>query len=286
MAGRTTQPSRRRASASTTARRPVQRGRQPARKTASRPAARRRRSSVSVNPLGLIGRAIIALWMGLAHILGWVVRAVGRQAANARDLDPEHRRDGVGLAMLGFAVLLTFAVWFNSAGPVGAWLADTVRFFLGAIAAALPIVLLISAVRLMRKAVEEPPRGRGVVGWTALLVGVAGLLHLIAGQPIKPLKMEQAGGVLGRFTGGLLAAAVTNWVAVPLLVLLAVFGVLVVTATPINKIPERLANLRDLAFGRLPDDEDENDFEDQGQEDGDDQPGLRRRASRRRSRLP
>ena len=223
--------------------------------------------------------------MGLAHILGWMVRAVGRQAATARDLDPEHRRDGVGLGLLGFAVLLAFAVWFNSAGPVGAWLADTVRFFLGAIAAALPVLLLVAAVRLMRKAVEEPPRGRGVVGWSALLVGVAGLLHLLAGRPAEPFDMEKAGGVLGRFTGGLLASAVTAWVAVPLLMLLAVFGLLVITATPINQIPERFRALRDLALGRLPDDEDGEDGEVRADADDADQPGLRRRAGRRRSRL-
>lgn len=263
MAGRTSQPSRRRAPASTTARRPVQRGRQTARKATSRPAARRRTTRTNVNPLGLLGRGIIALWMGIAHILGWMVRAVGRQAATARDLDPEHRRDGVGLALLGSAVLLAFAVWFNSAGPVGAWLADTVRFFLGAIAAALPVLLLVAAVRLMRKAVEEPPRGRGVVGWTALLVGVAGLLHLVAGEPAKPLDMEKAGGVLGRFTGGLLAAAVTGWVAVPLLVLLAVFGLLVITATPVHQIPERLRELGDRMLGRDYDDEDYDEDEDE-----------------------
>jgi DNA segregation ATPase FtsK/SpoIIIE, S-DNA-T family len=282
MAGRTSQPSRRRAPASTTARRPVQRGRQSARKVTGRSPARRRTTRTSVNPFGLLGRAIIALWMGIAHILGWMVRAVGRQAATARDLDPEHRRDGVGLALLGFAVLLAFAVWFNSAGPVGAWLADTVRFFLGGIAAALPVLMLVAAVRLMRKAVEEPPRGRGVVGWSALLVGVAGLLHLMMGQPAKPLEMEKAGGVLGRFTGGLLAAAVTSWVAVPLLLLLAVFGLLVITATPINKIPERFRALRDLALGRLPEDEQEPGQE---EDEADERAGLRRRGSRRRSRL-
>src|SRR5215510_7496796 len=111
MAGRTSQPSRRRAPASTNARRPVQRGRQSARKVTSRSSRRH----TDFNPFRLLGRGIIALWMGLAHVLGWMVRAVGRQAATARDLDPEHRRDGVGLGLLGFAVLLAFAVWFNSA---------------------------------------------------------------------------------------------------------------------------------------------------------------------------
>src|SRR4051812_1338725 len=112
MAGRTTQSSRRR-TPSTTARRqtpgvrqPTQRGRASTRaKTAARRRPVRRRSTTSFNPLALLGRGIIALWMGVAHLLGWVFRAVGRQAATARDLDPEHRRDGVGLAVLGLAVL-------------------------------------------------------------------------------------------------------------------------------------------------------------------------------------
>ena len=81
--------------------------------------------------------------------------------------------------------------------------------------------------------------------------------------------------MLGRFTGGLLANAVTTWVAVPLLLLLAVFGLLVVTATPINKMPERFRHLRDLAFGRLPDDEDDDDGGDAGRTEDE-----RRRAAR------
>ncbi|GAA1028960.1 DNA translocase FtsK [Virgisporangium ochraceum] len=290
MAGRTSQPSRRRAPAksATPARRATQRTRQPARKTAPAPrkAATRRRTSSATgfNPLALLGRGMIALWMGVAHILGWMVRAVGRQAATARDLDPEHRRDGVGLAVLGMAVLLAFGVWFNSAGPVGEWLADTVRFFLGGISAALPVLLLVGAVRLMRKPVEDEPRGRGVVGWSALIVGVAGLLHLAFGQPDDPIDMEKAGGVLGRFTGGLLAKAISGWVAAPLLLLLVVFGLLVVTATPINKVPQRFRDLRDLALGRAPEDEeDEEDYPAEAAEAADEEePKPKRRPSRRR----
>ena len=41
------------------------------------------------------------------------------------------------------------------------------------------------------------------------------------------------------------------WVAVPVLAMLTAFGILVVTATPINQIPSRLAQLRDMALGRV-----------------------------------
>jgi len=277
MAGRNSQTSRRRAPA-TPARRPAQRARQPAKRT-----SRSRRGAAGIGPLRLFGRALIAMWMGLAHALGWLVRAVGRKAATARELDPEHRRDGAGLAVLGLAVLLAAGVWFNAAGPVGVWLANTVRLFLGGIAAALPVLLLLGAVKLMRAPAEDGPRGRGLVGWTALFAGVGGLLHLGMGQPTAPLMLEKAGGLLGRVTGGLLATAVTSWVAVPLLLLTSLFGLLVVTATPINKVPERLRQLRDVALGRAPeDDEDEYDGQDLYDEEPVDEAPRRRSPSRRR----
>ena len=47
----------------------------------------------------------------------------------------------------------------------------------------------------------------------------------------------------------------TEWVAFPLLVLLMLFGLLVITATPINKVPERLGLLIGSILGRsLPED--------------------------------
>jgi S-DNA-T family DNA segregation ATPase FtsK/SpoIIIE len=197
----------------------------------------------------VIGGAIGAVWMGVAHSVGWAVRAVGRQAATARDLDPEHRRDGGGLLVLGAAILLGGAIWFSAAGPLGIWLANTTRLFFGAVAAALPLLLVVGAIRLMREPREESHSGRGLVGWTALIASTAGLLHL-GQRPAGPDQMEYAGGLIGAGIGGLLKRGVTEWVAVPLLVLLLLFGLLVVTATPINRIPQRLVQIRDFAMGR------------------------------------
>ena len=275
MAGRTTQANRRRGGAAarrtTGARRTAtSRRRTPARRTT------RRRTGYVPGPLSLAGRALGALWMGLAHTVGWSFRAVGQKAAEARELDPEHRRDGAGLFVLACSILLGVAVWFGAGGPFGGTIANVARLFLGSLAAVLPLVLLYGAVRLMREPADPEHRGRGLVGWSALAVGTAGLLHLAAGRPIDVEQMDHAGGLLGRLIGGALAGAVTTWVAVPILVLLGVFGLLVVTATPINRIPQRLAALRDLALGRLP----------EGAEQGEDNalpPGpQRRRPARRR----
>ncbi|MBQ1049354.1 DNA translocase FtsK 4TM domain-containing protein [Micromonospora sp. C51] len=245
MAGRTPQASRRRGASPRGS--ANSRARQPAKKT--RAPVRRRTSTRGPGPAAYVGRAIQALWMGLAHGVGWAVRAAGRQAASARDLDPEHRRDGAGLLLIGLALLGAGAIWFSAAGPVGARLADTVRLFLGAISIVVPVLLGIGAWRLMRQPGDPEHRGRGLVGWGSMLVSTAALLH-IGQQPAGPGERDFAGGLIGAGVGSVLERAVTAWVAVPLLVLLLVFGLLVVTATPINKIPERLGLLAGGVVGQ------------------------------------
>ncbi|MFG1843340.1 FtsK/SpoIIIE family DNA translocase [Micromonospora sp. NPDC049175] len=238
MAGRTSQASRRRGASPRGG--TNSRARQPAKKT--RAPVRRRTTPARPGAAVYVGRAVGALWMGVAHGMGWAVRAAGRQAASARDLDPEHRRDGAGLLMFGFALLTAVALWLSGAGPVGAQLADTIRLFLGAISVVVPVLLMIGAWRLMRQPADPEHRGRGLIGWSSLLVSTAALLH-IGQAPGNPLQRDFAGGLVGAGIGGLLERAVTAWVAVPLLILLLLFGLLVVTATPINKIPERLGLL-------------------------------------------
>ncbi|MEJ3749372.1 DNA translocase FtsK 4TM domain-containing protein [Actinomycetes bacterium KLBMP 9797] len=261
MAGRTSSASRRRATSSRGA---TTRARRPARRTAG--------PGLAI----LLGRGTRAVWMGLAHSVGWVVRGVGRQAATARDLDPEHRRDGAGLLMLGLAILSGVAVWFSSAGPLGERVADSMRLFLGAISAAVPLLLLVAAIRLMREPGDDAHRGRNLVGWTALILAGAGLLH-IGQSPTTNAQRDYAGGLVGAGIGSMLERAVTQWVAVPLLVLLLFFGLLVITATPINKVPERLGLLVAAVLGRpTPPAEDEETEEEEAA------PPPRRRSSRRR----
>ncbi|WP_433791725.1 DNA translocase FtsK [Actinoplanes sp. CA-252034] len=299
MAGRTPPAGRSRA-ASTTRGAAVNRARQPARKAtgkttgkaaARKPAARRpavRKQPAAVGPG--IARGLGSLWLGVAGGVGWLARGAGRQAASARSIGPEHRRDGAGLFMLGVAILIAVAVWAGSAGPVGLWVADMVRLFLGSLAVLLPLLLFYGAIRLMREPADPEHRGRSLVGWTTIIVATAALLH-ISGPETEQPGIDNPGGLLGFGIGGLLERAVTAWVAVPLLFLLFVFGLLVITATPIAKIPERVALLLDLVSGRsgrhLPPpavapEYDENDGE---EEDAEAEPKPRRPARRRQAAL-
>src|SRR5690606_42066299 len=124
---------------------------------------------------------------------------------------------------------------------VGQVIATGVRRLIGAVAALLPPLLVLLAVRLMRAPGAPEHRGRALVGWTALTVAATGLLD-VAQDPRTLVDREAAGGLLRRL-GGVLSRAVAPGVAVPGLALLAVFGLLVVTAAPANRIPERPAYL-------------------------------------------
>ena len=62
-------------------------------------------------------------------------------------------------------------------------------------------------------------------------------------------KAREAGGIIGYLASSPLEAAVTAWVAVPLLSLLGLFAVLVITATPVHAVPSRLGHLYRLLTG-------------------------------------
>jgi len=199
-----------------------------------------------------VGAVVRGGWLGVAHLLGALARSVG---STARDLAPEHRRDGVGLALVGLAVVVASAVWWELPGAV----ADTVRTVVagsvGVLGWAVPVLLLAVAWRTLRLPDQGGPPGRQLIGWSALAFGVLGLVHIAHGVPRPadqdPAAMRAAGGAIGYFTSAILVDLFrTTVVAIPLLMLLVVFGALVVTGTPLHTVPHRLAVARDLLLLR------------------------------------
>lgn len=180
------------------------------------------------------------VWMGSAHLVGGTARRLGR---GARDLDPAHRRDGLAFALVGLAVVVAAREWWGLSGTAGQAVHAVVAGTFGVVGVAVPLFLLASAVRLMRHPERVEANGRMGIGLTAMIVTVCGLVHLGADLPspsdgLGPV--QEAGGVIGYLVATPLDALVTAWVAVPLLVLLGLFGILVLTATPVHLIGERL----------------------------------------------
>jgi S-DNA-T family DNA segregation ATPase FtsK/SpoIIIE len=204
-----------------------------------------------------LGRGIAAIWLGLAHAVGAVARKIGR---TARDLEPEHRRDGAGLFLLGLAVVSAAAVWWQLPGGLMEGTRTVVAGSVGKVAWLVPLILVWAGWRTMRDPDASGPAGRQVVGWVALGFGVLGTVHIAAGNP-APVNgdssdLQNAGGAIGYVVSSLLLDLLrTAYVVVPLLLLLAFFGILVVTATPVYQVPVKLAGFRDRMLGRTPVDE-------------------------------
>ncbi len=181
----------------------------------------------------------------MAHVAGGTVRRIGRSAS---ELEPAHRRDGIGLFLLGLAVVVAASEWWGLKGMAGDVIHAIVAGTLGRVAYAAPIALLLLGIRLLRAPEDQASTNRMTIGTTALTFAAAGLVHISAGLPSPPdgaLKMRDAGGIIGFLASSPIVAAVKTWGAIPLLLLLGFFGVLVMTATPVHLIPERLGELRD-----------------------------------------
>ncbi|GAA2756718.1 FtsK/SpoIIIE family DNA translocase [Actinopolymorpha rutila] len=220
----------------------------PAKKAAAKKSQARRpargKSSGSVGSVlgqlltGIV-RLVAGIWLGIAHLVGGIVRRIG---SSARELDPELRRDGVGLAFVGLAIVVAAAVWWRIPNDVGKAIRGVVAGTVGVLDWSIPILLALVAWRTLRHPDRNGPGGRQAIGWASILGGVLGLVHIKDGLPrptggIKSL--EHAGGAIGFVMSSLPADLLTVYVAVPLLILLTLFGVVVVGGTPLHALPER-----------------------------------------------
>ncbi|MGL4177810.1 MAG: DNA translocase FtsK [Dermatophilaceae bacterium] len=218
------------------------------RRTGSSP--KRRSGSTRGGGLPLPLRAAQSTWMGLAHATGAVARKVGDAG---RDLQPEHRRDGLGLLLVALAVVVAAREWWGMPGAVGVVVHAVVAGTFGTVGYAVPIALLLAGIRVWRAPREEAGDSRMAVGTAALAFSACGLVHVAAGIPLPPDGadgMRAAGGIIGFLASSPLEAAVSVWGTVPLLVMLGVYGFLVLTATPLHQVPQRVRGAVAALTGR------------------------------------
>jgi S-DNA-T family DNA segregation ATPase FtsK/SpoIIIE len=158
------------------------------------------------------------------------------------------------LGVLAFGLICVMAIWFTAAGPVGAAIDTACRALIGNGAVVLPLVLFATGAHMLRQAPEPESRGRILVGAVALTVAVLGLFDIWADDPSTAHARAHAGGLIGMAIGKPLASGLSPVLAVPVLALIGVFGVLVVTATPISVLFGYLRSL--LRIGRDAEQED------------------------------
>ncbi|MDN5765813.1 MAG: DNA translocase FtsK 4TM domain-containing protein, partial [Humibacillus sp.] len=250
----------------------------------SRPAARKpapaKTSKAKGGGLPLPLRAMRDTWMGVSHLAGGAVRRVSH---TAMDLEPEHRRDGLGFALIALSIVVAAREWWGVPGLFGDVVHAVFAGTFGRVAYAVPLVLLLLGLRLLRAPRDDAATSRITFGLLALTISACGLAHLADGIPNPPdgaEGMRAAGGIIGFLASSPVAAAISAYGATALLVLLGVFGLLVVTATPVSLIPHRLRQLRSLVI-RHDDGGDGADGDDQA-EAGGESAGGRPRARRRK----
>ncbi len=183
------------------------------------------------------------LFNGMAHALGWIVRFDMRNKPSA-----EERSDGLPFVLFVLGVLGAWLAWFEAKVDWAITLHQfTFGLMFGQVALALPVVMVVFAIYLMRK----PPSvndstGRIIMGLILLVTSASGLFHLFSDQPqpsdpnFAPA-FTAAGGMFGWLIS-VPALYLTIWGAVPFMLLVAFMSVLILTKTPPNKIRERLAD--------------------------------------------
>jgi S-DNA-T family DNA segregation ATPase FtsK/SpoIIIE len=222
----------------------------PANRKSSAPRKSPARGKARGGGLPLPLRAVKGTWMGMAHVAGGAVRRVG---TSARDLEPEHRRDGIGFSLIGLSIVVAAREWWAFEGAIGDVIHAIVAGTFGVVAYAVPIALLFLGIRFLRAPQDDSANSRIGVGLGALAFAASGLAHVAAGVPTPPqgaAGMRDGGGIIGFLASSPLEAAVSVYGTVPILLMLGFFGLLVMTATPVHMIPTRLAELRDHLLHR------------------------------------
>ncbi|HEX4250587.1 MAG TPA: DNA translocase FtsK, partial [Pseudonocardia sp.] len=176
-------------------------------------------------------------------VIGMAFGGLRKAAGRTRELDPAHRRDGIGIVLLVLAVVTAAGVWWSAGGPIGAAVKIGLTTVIGAASAPLPLVLLGIGIYLMSTPSRPEIRPRVVLGGLLLVFGGLGLIDVLCGSPIDLPGWRQAGGALGYVAGAPLTAGLTWRVAAPVLALVTVYGLLVLTGTPVREVPARLALL-------------------------------------------
>ncbi|MEU3569275.1 DNA translocase FtsK [Kitasatospora sp. NPDC036755] len=220
-------------------------GKPPAKRAAAKKAAPAKKAAAkSAPPPPKPSRSVL---MGALNALASPIAAIFRGFGDgAKNLHPDHRKDGVGLLLFALALVTAAGTWFSPQGWLGEGATAVVSGLFGRLDVLVPFLLAAMAIRLWRHPELPEANGRIMIGLSALLVGVLGLVHIGCGAPMMgsgASRIRAAGGIIGWAASTPMMAAAGPALAVPLLLLLAFFGLLVVTATPINRIGERVRGI-------------------------------------------
>jgi S-DNA-T family DNA segregation ATPase FtsK/SpoIIIE len=223
---------------------------------------RTKKQSSKSGLIALIGSGLASAWRLIAKSLGSSIRFVAR---GAKDLDPEHHRDGAALTLFILALISITGTWMSSDAILGRNVYSFLYGAFGSIAIAVPVALIYFAIRIFRTPEDKQGTGRITVGLLILVVSTTGLAHLFNGSlgysnPEGASAIREGGGLLGFYISKPLVAVMSSLLTYPFLIALFLFGALVVTATPFSEVITRIKVIATWLKSKRPVREEE-DFE-------------------------
>lgn len=202
-------------------------------------------------------RAVTGFWAAVATPFGGAVRKMGPDVA----IPVPQRRDGTGFFVLLVALVVAWTFWWAPATDpiVSSVIFHIVAGSFGWFSILLPLVLGIIAVRFFRFPQAHRANGRIFFGLLFATIAGSGISQLVFDNPSMGAAMDDkltSGGVLGYLVVDPLASLITPVPVWVLMILIAFFALLVITATPVGRIPARIVGSYRWLTGQDMDDAD------------------------------
>lgn len=212
-----------------------------------RPARASGAKSSAENRPNPVVRAIAWTYLAGAAIVGWLARSLASEKIARED-----RRDGPPFALFLLGVIGAIVVWFfagdSNAEIVNNW---TAGLFFGQLSVALPVVMIIFSMYLMRHPSTVRDNSRVGFGLLLLLISIAGFFQISSNMP-EPSdgvdKLAKAGGLFGWLISVVFVKSITVWGAGAVISLIGLASLLVLTKTAPNKVFSRIRDLYQKLF--------------------------------------
>jgi len=204
---------------------------------------KKRASSKSKNSSFVAGviNLLHVIWRAIAKAVGSTVRFIFR---GAQELDPAHHRDGIAFLIFIVALVDAAGTWFSLNNFLGRAVYAANYGLVGRVGFISPLLLLYFAFRLFKSPEESRATGRITIGALILILTSTALLHIFNGSVgTGRTAMHHGGGWIGYGVSTPLVALVTNVLAIPILLIVLFFGLLITSATPVSQVVARIKSL-------------------------------------------
>lgn len=190
--------------------------------------------------------------MFFAHAVG-----AGARALSPDKIAKEDRRDGLPFFLFLLGIIGAIFGWVlikqDWAHGVHVW---TMGALFGRVSFALPVIMIIFAIYLMRHPSTIRDNGRIGIGLFLFIVSISGFFHVFFlhdGKVVQPYDGEwtlaYSGGIFGWLISVPFYNTITIWGTIPVLAAFTFGSLLIMTKTAPNRIAERLRELTTYLFG-------------------------------------